>query len=268
MAQGMVWLGTSGWSYTDWLGTLYPPGTPPARFLGAYATQFPSVEIDSSFYATPRVDVIKGWRERTPDPFVFAAKVPRSITHDQELVGVVDQVLAFADAMRFLEAKCGPLLFQFAPSFDRITHWEDMETLLPQLPTDLRWAVEVRHRSWFTHTFYDLLRAHNVALVHADAPRLPRNTPTTANFAYIRWLGDRTAITEDFSHVHAGFERKNDLDWWAERMKNMTAQGLDVFAYANNHYQGHSPATLRAIQQRLGLPVSQPPAMPQQQSLF
>ncbi len=268
MVYGTTWLGTSGWSYTDWLQTIYPPGTPPARFLEVYAAQFPSVEIDSTFYATPRVDVIRGWRERTPNDFVFAAKVPRAITHDQELVGVVDQVLAFADTMHFLGPKCGPLLFQFAPSFDRATHWEDIETLLPRLPADLRWAVEVRHRSWFGKEFYDLLHAHNVALVQADAPRLPRNTPTTANFAYIRWLGDRTQITDDFSHVRAGFERTADLDWWAERIRSMTAEGLDVFAYANNHYQGHSPATLRAMQERLGLPISQPPAMPHQQSLF
>jgi len=268
MAHGAIWLGTSGWSYTDWLGTIYPPGTPPTRFLAAYAAQFTTVELDSSFYAAPRVDVIRGWRDRTPDDFVFSAKVPRAITHDQELVGVVDQVLAFADVMRFLGPKCGPLLFQFAPSFDRVTHWQALESLLPQLPTDLRWAIEVRHHSWFGTKFYDLLRAHNVALVHADAPRLPRNTPTTADFAYIRWLGDRTKITENFSHVRSGFERDDDLDWWAERINTMRNEGLDVFAYANNHYQGHSPATLRAIQQRLGLPVSQPPVMPQQQSFF
>lgn len=261
-------LGTSGWSYTDWLGTVYQPGTPPARFLEAYAAQFGSVEIDSTFYAMPRPDVIRGWRDRTPADFVFSAKVPRAITHDQELVGVFDQVLAFADVMRLLGPKCGPLLLQFAPSFDKTTHWKDLETLLPHLPTDLRWAVEVRHRSWFGDHFYDLLRAHNVALVQADAPYLPRDTPATTDFAYIRWLGDRAAITEDFSYVRSGWERTADLDWWAERIKAMTAHGLDVFAYANNHYQGYSPATLRAIQQRLGLPVKEPPVMLHQQSLF
>src|SRR3712207_109959 len=77
MPHGTIRMGTSGWSYTDWLGTVYPPGTPPVRFLETYAMQFTTVEIDSSFYATPRADVVRGWRERTPDDFVFAAKVPR-----------------------------------------------------------------------------------------------------------------------------------------------------------------------------------------------
>lgn len=268
MAQGTIRLGTSGWSYTDWLGTVYAAGTPSARFLEVYTTQFITVEIDSSFYATPRASVVRGWRDRTPDDFVFSAKVPRAITHDQELVGVADQVLAFADVMRFLGAKCGPLLFQFGPGFDAATHWDDLADLLPQLPTDLRWAVEVRHRSWFADAFYELLRHHNIALVHADAPRLPRATPTTANFAYIRWLGDRTAITDNFSHVRAGFERTDDLDWWAERINTMRDEGLDVYGYANNHYQGHSPATVRALQARLDLPIKEPPAMPEQQRLF
>jgi uncharacterized protein YecE (DUF72 family) len=183
------------------------------------------------------------------------------------LIDVADQVLAFADVLRLLGPKCGPLLFQFAPSFDS-THWDDLAALLPTLPTDLRWAVEVRHTSWLTDAFYDLLHAHNVALVQADAPRLPRDTPTTADFAYIRWLGDRSKITEDFSHVRSGFERADDLDWWAQRINGMRRRGIDVYAYANNHYQGHSPATLRAMQERLGLPVSQPPQIPQQQTLF
>jgi uncharacterized protein YecE (DUF72 family) len=267
MPQGTIWLGTSGWSYTDWIGSFYPSGTPAARFLAVYATHFNTVEIDSTFYHAPRADVVRGWRERTPDDFVFAAKVPRSITHDQEIIDVVEEVLAFADVMRLLGSKCGPLLFQFAPSFDA-THWDDVAMLLPLLPTDLRWAIEMRHTSWLTDKFYDLLHAHNVALVQVDAPHLPRTTPTTADFGYIRWLGDRTDITEDFSHVRSGFERPDDLDWWTERIGQMRARELDVYAYANNHYQGHSPATLRAMQERLGLAVSQPPKIPQQQSLF
>src|SRR4028118_1949972 len=85
MAQGTIRLGTSGWSYTDWVGAVYPLGTPSARFLELYTTQFITVEIDSSFYATPRASVVRGWHDRTLDDFVFSAKVPRAITHDQEL---------------------------------------------------------------------------------------------------------------------------------------------------------------------------------------
>lgn len=260
-----IHLGTSGWSYADWIGTIYPAGTPVARYLPAYAQQFSSVEIDSTFYASPGQRMIDAWRERTPDNFVFAAKVARSITHDRQLDQVADEVLEFAAAMRGLGDKCGPLLFQFAPSFTA-EYSDRLEALLPLLPTDLRWAVEVRHTSWLREPFYDLLRAHNVALAHVDLPWMPRSTPVTADFAYIRWLGDRRAIADDFSHVRSGFERTADLDWWARQIRRLLKHGKSVYGYANNHYQGHSPATIRELQRRLDLPVSAP--LPTQQPLI
>jgi uncharacterized protein YecE (DUF72 family) len=195
---------------------------------------------------------------------VFAAKVPRFITHDQELIDVQSEVEQFANIMRGLGEKCGPLLFQFAPSFTA-DHFDKLADLLPSLPPDLRWVVEVRHTSWLAEPFYDLLRKYNVALAHIDLPWMPRTTPVTANFAYIRWLGDRRKITENFSHVRADFERGSDLDWWARQIERMVARDVEVFAYANNHYEGYSPATLRAMQQRLGLPTSS--AVPEQQQL-
>ncbi len=208
--------------------------------------------------------MVSAWRDRTPHDFVFAAKVPRFITHDQVLVDVQVEVEQFANMMRELGPKCGPLLFQFAPSFTA-DHFDKLADLLPLLPTDLRWAVEVRHTSWLAEPFYELLRAHNVALAHIDLPWMPRTTPVTADFAYIRWLGDRRKIVDDFSHVRPELERANDLDWWTRQIERMAARDVEVFAYANNHYQGHSPATLRAMQQRLGLPTSS--AVPEQQQL-
>ncbi len=266
MSAGKINLGTSGWSYEDWIGPFYPMGTSPARYLAVYSRHFNTVEIDATFYRSPSMTMIKAWRERTPDNFVFAAKVPRLITHDQELQDVQPAIEHFANVMRELGPKCGPLLFQFAPSFTA-EHFDRLASLLPLLPVDLRWAIEIRHTSWLTDPFYDLLRAHNIALTHVDLPWMPRTTPVTADFAYIRWLDDRHKITEDFSHVRAEFARSNDLDWWARQIERMVARNVDVFAYANNHYQGHSPATLRAMQQRLGLSVTEPEALLEQQQL-
>lgn len=267
MSRSLIHLGTSGWSYKDWSGPFYPPGTPAARYLPVYARAFDTVEIDSTFYAAPGMRMINAWRERTPDHFVFAAKVPRSITHDAQLIGVEQELAAFAGVMRELGPRCGPLLFQFAPTFTA-EQWDDLAALLPTLPTDLRWVVEVRHTSWLTEPFYALLRAHNVALAHVDLPWMPRTTPVTADFAYIRWLGDRRALTDDFSYVRPGLERERDLDWWTRQIERMAERGIEVYGYANNHYQGHSPATLRALQQRLGLPVYEPERPLEQRSLF
>jgi uncharacterized protein YecE (DUF72 family) len=267
MSRSLIHLGTSGWSYEDWVGPFYPPGTTATRYLPVYAQHFATVEIDATFYRPPSQTMINAWRERTPSDFVFAAKVPRSITHDRELLDVEADVHAFAEIMRKLGEKCGPLLFQFAPSFTA-ERFADLAALLPLLPADLRWAVEVRHTSWLSEHFYNLLREHNVALAHVDLPWMPRTTPVTADFVYIRWLGDRRALPDDFSYVRPELQRSEDLDWWARQIERMLERGLHVFAYANNHYQGHSPATIRALQERLHLTVSTPEEPLSQQPLF
>lgn len=247
-----VYLGTSGWSYTDWVGPFFPPGTPSTRYLQVYATVFRSVEIDSTFYRVPTAAAVAAWRTRTPADFVFAAKVPRSITHDRPLLDAPAELLTFSDAMRPLGPRCGPLLFQFPPSFvAEPENWEGFQQLLPLLPADLRFAVEVRHRSWLQESFFTLLERYNVALVQVDQPWMPRATPPTADFAYIRWLGDRQEIPADFSWVRR--ERASDLDWWAGQMRAMLDRGMTVFGYANNHYQGYAPATLQRVQTLLGL---------------
>jgi uncharacterized protein YecE (DUF72 family) len=267
MSRSLIHLGTSGWSYEDWVGPFYPPGTSASRYLPVYAQHFTTVEIDATFYRPPSDTMINAWRDRTPSGFVFAAKVPRSITHDRELIDVEADVHAFAAIMRKLGEKCGPLLFQFAPSFTA-EHFEDLAALLPLLPADLRWTVEVRHTSWLSERFYNLLREHNVALAHVDLPWMPRTTPVTADFVYIRWLGDRRALLDDFSFVRPELQRTEDLDWWARQIERMLERGLHVFAYANNHYQGHSPATIRALQERLHLAVNTPEEPLSQQPLF
>jgi uncharacterized protein YecE (DUF72 family) len=267
MSRSLIHLGTSGWSYEDWIGPFYPPGTSTARYLAVYTQQFSTVEIDATFYRPPSPSMINAWRERTPTDFIFAAKVPRLITHDRELVDVEADTLAFAAIMRQLGSKCGPLLFQFAPSFTA-ERFADLAALLPALPTDLRWAVEVRHTSWLSERFYDLLRAHNVALTHVDLPWMPRNTPVTAEFAYIRWLGDRRKLAGDFSYVRPELQRSDDLHWWSRQIERMLERGVQVFGYANNHYQGHSPATIRSLQQRLNLTVRAPEQLLEQQQLF
>jgi uncharacterized protein YecE (DUF72 family) len=252
-----VYLGTSGWSYADWVGPFYPPGTPSTRYLQVYATVFRSVEIDSTFYRAPTAAAVEAWRARTPEDFVFAAKVPRSITHDRPLLDAPAELLAFADAMRPLGSRCGPLLLQFPPSFvAEPAAWEGFEHLLPLLPGDLRFAVEVRHRSWLQEPFYALLRRYNVALVQVDLPWMPRTTPPTADWAYLRWIGDRQEIQSDFSWVRS--EREEDLVWWADRVRAMARRGMAVFGYANNHYQGYAPATLQRLQTLLGLEPEMP----------
>jgi uncharacterized protein YecE (DUF72 family) len=184
---------------------------------------------------------VKKWREIVPEGFLFAAKFPQEVTHERNLVNVRSEAEAFVHTMRALEDRLGPLLLQLPPSFT-VEGMGVLEDFLSTLPQGPRYAVEVRHRSWLGSDLLELLREHGVALTLIDYPWMPRLEEATADFVYIRWLGDRREFPE--GHIHLKKDRDDELLWWAERVDRFLEEGRTVFAYANNHYQNHSPSTL------------------------
>lgn len=237
-----LYLGTSGWSYADWEGTLYPEGLPAASRLAEYARHYATVEIDSTFYGTPRRSTVEKWREIVPKGFLFAAKFPQEITHENNLVGSEVLARTFISTMELLGDKLGPLLLQLPPSFT-VEGMGELEDFLSALPGGFRYAVEVRHRSWLRSDLPAMLRDHGAALTLIDYPRMPRMEEATAGFVYVRWLGDRREFPS--GHIHLKKDRDDDLLWWAGIVDRFLKEGKTVFAYANNHYQNHSPSTLR-----------------------
>ncbi len=236
-----LYLGTSGWSYADWEGTVYPPGTPPAGRLSEYVKHFASVEIDSTFYGTPKGTTVERWRKMAPRGFLFAAKFPREITHENNLVGCRDAAESFVRTMQGLGDRLGPLLLQLPPDFT-VEGVDALDSFLGELPHGPSYAVEVRHRSWLGSGLSDLLREHGAALTLVDYPRMPRLEEATADFAYIRWLGNRREFPSE--HTHLKKDRTGDLRWWSGVVDRFLEEGKTVFAYANNHYQNHSPSTV------------------------
>ena len=174
----------------------------------------------------------------------FAGGVLNSqeITHEKNLVGCEEQTEAFIRTMELLGDRLGPLLLQLPPSFT-VEGMGVLEDFLDALPEGFRYAVEVRHRSWLGSDLPQMLREHGAALTLIDYPRMPRMEEATADFSYIRWLGDRREFPSE--HTHLKKEREEDLRWWSERVDRILGEGRTVFAYANNHYQNHSPSTLQ-----------------------
>ncbi len=245
-----LYLGTSGWSYADWEGTLYPVGTPPTGRLAEYAKHFATVEIDSTFYGIPKGTTVERWRKVAPRGFLFAAKFPQEITHDLNLAGADAETDAFLQTMAELGDRLGPLLLQLPPSFT-VEGMGVLENYLKRLPEGFRYAVEVRHRSWLGSDLPEMLGERGVALTLIDYPRMPRMDQATAGFSYIRWLGDRREFPEGHTHLKKG--RDDDLLWWEGVVDRFLEEGRTVFAYANNHYQNHSPSTLgRFLELRRG----------------
>jgi uncharacterized protein YecE (DUF72 family) len=266
---GRIRYGTSSWSEASWDGVFYPAGTAPADRLRHYATQFDAVEVDATYYAIPSPRTVEGWAERTPSGFTIAAKVPGSITHcgkdhrpDASRVLVPDCVGAdlerFLDVMRRLGERRGPLLLQF-PYFNRDAFAGPHEFLarldrcLAALPDDFRYAVELRNKQWLGPALLDILRRHRVALALVDLNYLPHADeltfdPSTTDFAYVRLIGDRKAIdaiTDRFDRIVV--DQRPRLERWARVLQALRARTPEIFAFANNHYAGHAPETIRSL---------------------
>lgn len=269
----MIRVGISGWRYPGWRGAFYPPGLAQRRELAYAAERLGSIEINGSFYALQRPDSYRQWRAETPADFVFTVKGGRFITHLKKLAGV-ETALAnfFASGVLALGPKLGPFLWQLPPmlGFDepRMAAFFDQ---LPRtagalaqqaaghdakIPTDralttaedpqqpVRHAVEVRHESFRTPAFYELLRAQRVALVVADtAGKWPYLEETTADFSYVRLHGDAELYASGYGDAA--------LDRWADKIRGWTADGQDAFVYFDNDIKVRAPYDAMALTARL-----------------
>jgi uncharacterized protein YecE (DUF72 family) len=264
-----IWIGTSAFTAKGWEGSFYPRGMKPAEYLSYYATQFDTVEVDSTFYRTPALSTVKGWYAKTPPGFIFAVKVPQVITHEKVLVDCEEDVSYFLKTMEALGEKLGPVLFQFG-YFNRSKFKSGAEFLarlkafLKQLPKGFQYAVEIRNKNWLDarpangtgmqkSQFAETLRERGVALALIDQSWMPRPWEMkekfdliTADFAYVRWLGDGKGIEEQTKTWDKTIvDRRGDLKNWVELFREFVRRNLKILAYANNHYAGHGPDTVK-----------------------
>src|SRR6267142_1257765 len=253
-------LGTSAFTAKGWEGSFYPKGMRSADYLAFYAQHFHTVEVDSTFYGCPSVRTVNNWAAQTPNGFIFSVKVPRVITHEKALVDCDAEFGEFIKTMAILGPKLGPMLFQF-PFFDRWKFPKQdnflamLAPFLKKLPEDRKFVIEIRNKSWLDAKFVDVLRQHKVALALTDTSFVPRPWEMkdkfdliTADFAYVRWLGDRKSIERQTTMWDKTIiDRQDDLRNWAELLWRVVNDKriLKIFAYANNHYSGHGPATVK-----------------------
>jgi uncharacterized protein YecE (DUF72 family) len=278
-----ILLGTSSFTASGWEGVFYPKGMRSADYLSFYAEHFHTVEVDSTFYGCPSVRTVNNWGARTPEGFIFSVKVPQVITHEKVLAECDAELKEFLDTMSILGPKLGPIVFQF-PFFNRSIfrdRHEFLDRLVPflgKLPKSHKFAIEMRNRDWLNAEFADLLRDHKIALVLQDRSFMPNPAelkfdPITADWTYIRWLGDRKQIEEQTTTWDRGVvDRAAELTSWVDFCYQTRKRGVIVFAYANNHFAGHAPATIkqfRELWQAKGLPeLSKPPKAKTENSLF
>lgn len=251
-------LGTSSFTAPSWKGNFYPAKAKPSEYLAYYAEQFDTVEVDSTFYACPGVRTVEGWAAKTPDNFIFSVKVPQTITHEKVLVACDAEFQEFIETMGILGKKLGPMVFQF-PQFSRAvfrTQNDFLDRLIPflrKIPKYYKFAVEIRNKEWLDAQLARVLRDFGVALVVQDQHRMPLPNelaetfdPITADWTYVRWLGDRKGIERiATTWDKVVVDRSSQMSDWVDFCYQTVRRGVRVYAYANNHYAGHAPATLR-----------------------
>ncbi len=290
--MGEIRIGISGWTYPPWRGRFYPEGWPQRRELEFAATQVNSIEINGSFYSLQRPESYLAWYEATPEGFVFSIKGSRFITHMKRLKDVETPLANFfASGVLRLAEKLGPFLWQLPPSFrfdaDRLRRffsllprdteaasmlatrhderlrdraWTESDRVRP-----IRHALEVRHSSFETPEFIDLLREFNVAMVVADtAGKWPLIEDTTSDFVYVRLHGDEELYVSGYnSEALADWARK--VRSWARGESPSGARTLtnqhrskerDVFVYFDNDMKVHAPFDTMSLAHQLQLGTS------------
>ena len=278
-----VRVGCQGWNYTDWVtpaggarAVFYPRGTRADRMLDIYARAFDTVEVDSTFYAAPAPQVLDAWARRTPADFTFALKLPQEITHEHSLRGprATAALADFCARARRLGPKLAAVLVQLPPQFEATTeNARALSDFLPQLPADIRFAVELRDPFWFEEELLaPLARRRNVSLALVEGPWVTRERLWRAaagvleatDFAYLRWMGARDLTR--FDRVER--EMDTNLERWSRAVERLAERRLKVYAYFSNFYEGHAPASANKLKRLLGQTVVEPDDLEHQPSLF
>ncbi len=240
-------IGTSGWSYKEWVGPFYRESK---GMLTYYTKVFGTVEVDSSFYRYPDERMAYAWARRGPSDFKYALKIPGLITHEKKFdlsQGIMKDLRRFLDIIEPLKRneKLGPLLFQMPPSYR--ADLDKLENILAVLPEGYQYAMEFRHRSWLQPETWRVLREHNVAYTIVDEPLLPPDVILTSkDFAYVRWHGRGESPWYNYNYS------EEELEKWIPKVRDLEAKTPTVYGYFNNHFHGFAVANALQLTKMLG----------------
>jgi len=229
-------LGTSGWSYKEWIGPFYEDEK---RMFSYYAQFFNTVEINSTFYRFPSRSTIYGLNRVSPAGFIFSAKLPRLITHKKKLnpeENIQRELMRFLELLEPLSAsgKLGCILVQLPPRFTYDRDVEKLEAFLDMIPDDYEFAIEFRNSSWMRDETWKILREHNVAYCVVDEPSLPPEVHITANFAYFRWHGRSRRPWYNYHYS------EEELKEWVPKINATSKRVEKIYGYFNNHFHGYA----------------------------
>jgi uncharacterized protein YecE (DUF72 family) len=222
-----IYIGTSGWSYDHWKETFFPKDLKREHWLNFLASEFPTVEINTTFYHLPKRDYVKNWYKQVPEDFLFSVKASRYITHIKRLNDCKNSLQLFYESIKPLKEKQGPILFQLPPSFQM--NKERIEEFIDLLKPEYRYTFEFRHPSWFVDEIYALLERHHIALCITDLNHKLSPEVVTTDFAYIRLHGPKRAYKGSYTDKALKDWKKKILSW-----------NVSTYCYFDNDEKGYA----------------------------
>ena len=277
-----VYVGTAGWSYKDWEGTVYPSAKPkgfsPLRYLADY---FDAVEVNSTFYRPPSPRMAQGWVRQTHhrEDFRFTLKLWQRFTHQREEPWTPSDVDTFKQGVDPVSeaGRLGGVLLQFPWSFRNTPENRDWLARLTGEFADYPLFVEVRHGSWGRPDAYEFLGSLGLGFCNIDQPifgkSIEPSAVLTGRSGYVRLHGrnyqawfaepkpgqsDEERRNERYNYLYSDSE----LEEWVERVHELMRQADTVYVFTNNHYRGQAPANALQLRAKLsGHAVPVPPPM-------
>jgi uncharacterized protein YecE (DUF72 family) len=230
MPGSEIHVGTSGWIYSDWVGTFYPRGLKPADRLAHYAAQFDALEVNVSFYRLPNESMIAAWNSQLPDGFHLVVKGPRRITHLKRLRDCEEELKVFLDrvlALRTLRV----ILWQLPPSMKKDIAC--LQRFLAMLPACVGHAMEFRDGSWWDGEIQQVLRNFGAAFVAASMLDLPADILPTGDLIYVRFHG---LGSQRYKYDYT----EHELARWTADLRPYVGERT-LYAFFNNGYDANAP---------------------------
>lgn len=242
-------IGCSGWSYSDWVGPFYPASSKPEEYLKLYSKIFDVVEIDSTFYRVPSIEMVKQWYSSTPNGFIFCPKLPKRITHDHHLEDSSSYMQHFIKRLSLLEEKLGPFVVQLPPSFKMAKDLRALSNFVENIDDQHKYALEFRHESWFNDEIMILLESKNICQVWSINQYLTTPAATTADFIFIRFVGDRSI--SQFNKLQKN--QTESMTEWRNKLVEDGELSKERFVLFNNHFAGFGPGSVNEFRRLMGL---------------
>ena len=254
----MIYLGTSGFSYKDWVGPFYPQGMPSKDWLLFYSQEFNCCEINSTYYAIPMAKNMEAMAKKTGEGFLFSVKANKEMTHEYK--GNVEISKAFRDALQPLieQKKLGCVLAQFPYSYKYSAKSSSFIELMKEQLAGAPMVAEFRNAGWFKRDVFDWLKHIDVGFCCVDEPRLPNLMPpvaeATSSVAYVRFHGRNKEKWWEHENAYERYDytySPEELGEWAPKIKKLNESAERTFLFANNHWRGQAIDTIRQIKMML-----------------